>query len=251
MQFAKKHLAALAVAGLLLTATAARADQWNKRTVVTIHESIQLPTIVLQPGTYVFKLLDSPADRHIVQVFDKSEQHLLTTVLAINNYRLEPRGKTVLTFWEVPAGMPPALRAWFYPGDNFGQEFAYPKKMSTQIAAANKQAVPTTSAESSEEMKTAAITSTTETGDQNQLDRQAYTAPEKPAEPAPAPPPPAVTEPQQPAPEPQAAPAPAPEPEPVPAPVPSELPHTASSIPLFGLIGAGSLAVFLLLLSRR
>ena len=51
----------------------------------------------------------------------------MTTILAIPNYRLQPTGKTVFTFWETPPGQPKALRAWFYPGDNFGQEFAYPK----------------------------------------------------------------------------------------------------------------------------
>jgi hypothetical protein len=28
-----------------------------------------------------------------------------------------------------------ALRAWFYPGDNFGQEFPYPKHLATMGAA--------------------------------------------------------------------------------------------------------------------
>ena len=41
----------------------------------------------------------------------------------------------MFTFWETPPGQPKALRAWFYPGDNFGQEFAYPKSAAVQIAA--------------------------------------------------------------------------------------------------------------------
>src|ERR1700756_1202127 len=104
MRFVKRHLAALAICGVFVAATVstARADEWNKRTEITINDPIQLPTMVLPPGKYILKLLDSPSDRHIVQVFDKTEQHLLTTVLAINNYRLQPTGKSVFSFWETP-----------------------------------------------------------------------------------------------------------------------------------------------------
>ena len=81
-----------------------------------------------------FKLLDSPSNRHIVQIFNEDESQLITTILAIPNYRLRPAGKTTFEFWETPAGEPTAMRAWFYPGDNFGQEFAYPKSLSVLIA---------------------------------------------------------------------------------------------------------------------
>src|SRR5262249_46901190 len=127
MTLFKHTLAPLMAAAILFLAPTVKADEWNKKTIVTVDQAIQLPNVVLQPGSYVFKLLDSLSDRHIVQVFNKEDNHLITTVLAIPNYRLEPTGKTVFTFWEVPPGEPPAVRAWFYPGDNFGQEFAYPK----------------------------------------------------------------------------------------------------------------------------
>jgi hypothetical protein len=106
---------------------ATRADVWNKKTILTINESIQLPNKVLEPGKYVMKLMDSPSNRHIVQVFNEDESQLLTTVLALPNYRLQPTGETHFTFWETVSGEPKPLRSWFYPGDNFGQEFAYPK----------------------------------------------------------------------------------------------------------------------------
>jgi hypothetical protein len=35
------------------------------------------------------------------------------------------------------------MRAWFYRGDNFGQEFAYPKTISLQIAKVANAPVPT------------------------------------------------------------------------------------------------------------
>src|SRR5436305_5639936 len=118
-----------------------KADQWNKKTVLTVKETIQLPNTVLEPGTYVFKLADSLSDRHIVQIFNADETHIVATILAIPNYRLKPTGKSVFGFWETPAGNPRAMRAWFYPGDNFGQEFAYPKMKSIELAKITKNPV--------------------------------------------------------------------------------------------------------------
>jgi hypothetical protein len=243
-------LIALAVfAGLLSVALmpTIQADTWNKKTVFTATEPVQLPTIVLQPGTYVLKLMDSSSDRHIVQVFDSTDQHLITTVLAIPNYRLRRTGKTEFQFWEVPAGQPKALRAWFYPGDVVGDEFAYPKNMSTQIAAFTKTTVPTTTyTESTEGLAKSAVNTVDKSGSSKDLDKETYARTEPAvAEPAPAP-----------------APAPAPEPaviaqnEPAPSPAPARvdtpaqpaeppaLPHTATAIPAIGLIGLLSLAAF-------
>ena len=88
----------------------------------------------MPPGTYVFKLLGSPSDRHIVQIFNKDETVVYATVLAIPNYRLRATSKTVLTFRETPPGEPDVLRAWFYPGKNFGEEFVYPKTRALELA---------------------------------------------------------------------------------------------------------------------
>ncbi len=117
-----------------------QAAEWNQKTVVTFSAPIETPGVhikgwaVLPAGTYVFKLLGSPSDRHIVQIFNQDETVLYTTVLAIPNYRLRATGKTVITFRERPAGEPEALRAWFYPGMNFGQEFVYPKEKAVELA---------------------------------------------------------------------------------------------------------------------
>jgi hypothetical protein len=40
----------------------------------------------------------------------------------------------VITFRERPAGEPEALRAWFYPGRNWGEEFVYPKEKAMVLA---------------------------------------------------------------------------------------------------------------------
>src|ERR1700686_4067751 len=145
---------------VLALAPTARADEWNKKTIMTVNESIQVPNKVLPAGKYVIKILDSPSDRHIVQIFNADETKLQTTILAIPNYRIQPTGKTVFSFWETPPGQPKALRAWFYPGDNFGQEFAYPKSAAVQIAAVAHQPVPTTEAVQATELKEAEVTQT-------------------------------------------------------------------------------------------
>ncbi len=61
----------------------AKADEWDKKTIVTFSAPVELPGVVLPPGTYVFKLADSASDRNIVQVFNKNESHVFATVLAV------------------------------------------------------------------------------------------------------------------------------------------------------------------------
>jgi hypothetical protein len=88
----------------------------------------------LPAGTYVFKLVNSSSNRHIVQIFNKDQTKIYATVLAIPNYRLVPKGKTVMTFNEGIAGAPQPIRAWFYPGANWGEEFVYPKAKAVELA---------------------------------------------------------------------------------------------------------------------
>ena len=125
----------------------ARADEWNKKTVLTFSGPVEIPGQVLSPGTYVFKLVDSESDRSIVQVFNKNENHLYGTFLTIPDYRLRPTGKTVITFEERAAGSPEAVKAWFYPGDNYGHDFVYPKLKAVELAKANNQPVVSMPAE--------------------------------------------------------------------------------------------------------
>ena len=149
------------------------ADTWNKKTIITITEAVQVPGAILEPGKYVMKLLDSPSDRHIVQIFNEREDHVYTTILAIPNYRLQPTGKTEFQWWETPAGQPKAMRAWFYPGDNFGQEFAYPKSTAMQIAKMTNQIVPMMS--QSEDISKATVTTVDNAGAETALNKETYT----------------------------------------------------------------------------
>jgi len=140
MQFAKSMLAGIAVVALI--SAIASADVNDKKTTLTVNETIEVPGAVLEPGKYVVKLVDSQANRHIVQFFNEEENEVLSTVIAIPNMRLKPTGETEFEWHETPAGQPPALKAWFYPGDSFGQEFAYPEGRATELSRATNGEVP-------------------------------------------------------------------------------------------------------------
>ena len=135
-----------ALAGVMF-APSARADEWNRKTVISFSAPVEIPGVhlagwgVLPAGTYVFKILDSQSDRHIVQIFSQDELTVYATILAIPNYRLKATDKTVMTFRERPAGEPEALRAWFYPGRNWGEEFVYPKAKAIELAKATNTPV--------------------------------------------------------------------------------------------------------------
>ncbi len=204
-----RRLALIAFAALIGAAglTRAHADEWDKTTKVTFTDEVQVPGTVLSPGTYTFKLMDSSSDRHIVQIFNEDGTRLITTVLAIPDYQVDVSGRTIMAFQERPVGEPEALKEWFYPGDNFGQEFVYPKAEAAALSTVNNTTVPSTETEP---------------------------APQPAAETAPAPAP-------APAPEPAAAPPQQQtDTQPTPAqktPAPARLPQTGSDLPLIGLTG--------------
>jgi hypothetical protein len=149
--------AAPAVLGMALLGAAlspsAKADENNHKTIVTFSGPVEIPPVyitgmrILPAGTYVFKLTTSQSNRHIVQIFNKEENRIYATVLAIPNYRLVPTGKTVITFNEGIAGAPQPIRAWFYPGANWGEEFVYPKTRAVELAKVTNAPVPALQAE--------------------------------------------------------------------------------------------------------
>jgi LPXTG-motif cell wall-anchored protein len=227
MRNAVRLLAVLFCLSMLNTwCPGAKADEWDKKTILTFSGPVVVAGHRLEAGTYVFKLADT-VDRHVVQIFNEDENHVYATILAIPDYRLEPADKTVIKFAETEDGsnyagnLPEAgvpIKEWFYPGDNFGQEFKV-KAAPEEVAVAEPTTPPPAAEAPAPEPAPAEVSPTP--------------APEEPAPQAEQP------APQQEQPQTEQA---APAPEPAPAPQPAELPKTASSMPLLGLIGVLSLA---------
>jgi LPXTG-motif cell wall-anchored protein len=235
MKFMKTIFAVLALTLLGASlSTGARADEWNKKTVMTFNQPVEIPGQILPAGTYTFVLLDSPADRHIVQIFTADGSQIIATVLAINNYRLKPTGDTVVKFAERSGDNPEALKAWFYPGDNFGQEFVYPKQRATELAVIVKEPIPALAADSTD-LKLVPIVA--ETPEQKEVPvAEVIMVTPTPAEVA-----------TTPAPVAQTAPVAVVETTTAPATEAKELPQTASQLPLIMLLGLASIGAALFL----
>jgi hypothetical protein len=128
-------------AAALLTAPPAMAQPADRLTYVTFSGPVSLPGTTLPAGTYAFRLADSPADRHIVQVFDRDQTKLFTTLMAVSAERNQAEGEPVVTFKETPSDRPPAVRYWYYAGEKSGNEFVYPKNQAMMIARASGEGV--------------------------------------------------------------------------------------------------------------
>src|SRR5205823_4541003 len=167
--FTKCLIVVCVLAVSLFVLPGASADDWNKKTVVTFSAPVEVPGVgaqVLPAGTYVFKIMDSLSDRHIVQIFNEDQTHVYTTILAIPNYRLHATDKTVMTFKERAQGEPEAIRAWFYPGSQSGEEFVYPKSKAIELAKiSNEPVLAMPEVATAEELKTVQVEAVKPTGE--------------------------------------------------------------------------------------
>ena len=123
----KRYLTVFAALAMSLMSSAfvpsLKASESDKKTIITISQSVTVEGTLLPAGQYVLKLQDSPSSQEVVYIFNGEETRLITTVLAIHAYRLQPTDKSDFSFYETPAGQPAALHKWFYPGENDDFEF--------------------------------------------------------------------------------------------------------------------------------
>jgi hypothetical protein len=211
-------VAALSMVGAM-SLSSARADEWNKKTVITFNQPVEIPGQVLPAGTYTFQLMESHSDRHVVQVFTGDGMHIIATVLTINNFRMHATDKTVVTFTERTGDNPEALKGWFYPNNTYGLEFVYPKQRAIQLAVATNEPVPAIAVETTD-LDTAPIVAVTPEQKEVPVEEAIQTTPPV----ATAPP---VAEAKETAPVAET----------------QQLPKTASTVPLIALLGLASLGV--------
>jgi hypothetical protein len=235
----------LAVLAVLAGRVTAQQIDTHDKTFMTFTGAVEMPGVTLQPGTYVFRLADSPS-RNVVQVLDQGEKNILGQWTFVQADRPRVTEETVVMFKETREGSTPAVQFWYFPGEKIGKEFIYPKDQAARIAS--RTGVKVRSEDGVIEGSIADV----------------QVAEASPAPAAPAAEPVAAAEPE-PAPAAVAEVQPAPAPEPAPAPVveesrvaanqaqaapravgtsgqANELPRTASPLMLSGLLGLLSMA---------
>jgi hypothetical protein len=245
----------MAVLAVLAGRVAAQETNVSERTFLTFSSAVEMPGVTLQPGTYVFKLADTPS-RNVVQVWDNDEKNMIGHWLFVQAERPRVTSDTVIMFKEQAAGTTPAVQYWYFPGERIGKEFIYPEDQAMRIAQRTGADVRTETGvveggglASIQEQPAPSVSA--------QAEVQAEPSPSVAAEPLPEPAPHVQAEArveQEPAP--VAEPAAEPSPRAVgttgadQAPA-EELPRTASPLALSGLLGLLSLAGALTLRSIR
>jgi hypothetical protein len=134
----KQRIIPIVLAALLLAlslGSGVKADDWDKKTVVTFDQDVEIPGWILPAGTYVFKLFNSSSNRYIVQVWDQDEMNLITTLMTVGDSYPNPTGHTyfVLDTSQTDEGYPPAVVSWFFAGSDEGRDFIYSGYSTTQM----------------------------------------------------------------------------------------------------------------------
>jgi hypothetical protein len=244
----KVALACMTAALVTLSVNAEAQSPRNQDTFFTFSQAVELPKTTLPAGTYLFQLMDSNSNRHIVKVMSQDRKELHATLMAIpyySNDRVsdEPQVRFMETA-EKAGTTTNAIKIWFYPGNSVGHEFIYPRSQALQIAARSGQPVLTTKTED----ETSDLARVDAAGVETEANVTAQASPENAQAAAveqPAPqrePVGAITGEPTRAPEPERTPEPAPAPEPRDdEPARTDLPNTAGMLPLLALIGIGSI----------
>lgn len=117
---------------------------FDQLSYMTFTQPVALPGVTLPAGEYIFRLPARNTSRMVLQVLSKDRAHVYATLLTVPTSRIEATDDPTVTFHESPAGTAPPIQAWFYAGERFGMEFAYPEDQAKLIARHSSHPVLTT-----------------------------------------------------------------------------------------------------------
>src|SRR5512145_920477 len=130
-----------------LLAAPVSAQPLDKRTLFTFSGPVALPGVTLPAGQYLFRLADPNSSSKVVQVLNADGTKPYGLFFTISAERLEPASSPEVRFMETASGTPAAIRTWWYPGERSGYEFIFPKEQARRLAMGASQPVLTTDAQ--------------------------------------------------------------------------------------------------------
>lgn len=141
-----KHLRHTVFAGALMTmwllgASTARADEWNRRTILTIDQTMVVPGATLTPGSYTFILANPDVSRDVVYIL-REDGTPVTSAHVTRMQRGNDKRDLAIAVALDETSAAPVMKGWFYPGLMDGFEFVYPHQQARQIARAETVVIP-------------------------------------------------------------------------------------------------------------
>ena len=131
------RLSACAAFLVALHPRAVGADDMNRLTYFTFSAAVQLPGVTLEPGTYEFRLVNPESGGSVMRVASRDGKLSKLFILTRSSLLDEAPDDPVVVLRETPAGVTPALQAWFYPGQETGFEFIYSHRQAQALGMAH------------------------------------------------------------------------------------------------------------------
>jgi hypothetical protein len=177
-----KSAGCAAVALTLMTGSAQPAQaqvRGDKAVYFTFSQPVTLPQVTLPAGKYLFRLADSLVNRTIVQIYSADGSKLHAMLMTMPSRRADRPNDPEVRFLETAANTPPAIATYWYPGEQTGWEFVYPRQQAISLARTSQQPVLTTAQNATaDEMRTAELARVSPTGDTVAIDADAPAAQE-------------------------------------------------------------------------
>ena len=145
------------------------AQPMDKRTFFTFSAPVEVPGVALPPGKYIFRIVDPTSGGRVVQIVSADGTKPFAMFFTIPAARLTPAAEPEVRFMETPAGTPPAVKTWWYPGETIGREFIYPKEQARRLAKNASAPVLTTQQQTTtaEQTNTDALARLSSTGQES------------------------------------------------------------------------------------
>lgn len=138
------HSALAVMCAATALTTSAVAQTVDKKVYYTFSNKVEIPGATLEPGRYLFHLVDPDSARQVLQVQSGDGKQVFAMFFTVPAQRPDVTADAEVRFFETAAGVPAAIRTVWYGGEKTGRELIYPRSQATRIAATTNQPVLTT-----------------------------------------------------------------------------------------------------------
>lgn len=127
-----------------------RGQTADYQTYFTFSGPVTLPGVTLPAGKYLFRLADPSTSRKVINVLTADGKKSVAMLTSIPNRMARAPKDPEVRFMEVSGNTPPPIKTWWYPGNDTGYEFIYPRGQALELAKVVDEPVLTTSADTRE-----------------------------------------------------------------------------------------------------